>query len=57
LLDGANETLNLASVLHFEMEPLMAHKPLIAPLLAADTQAPASFSSGHRSGGQADRGK
>ncbi len=24
---------NLASVLHFEMEPLMAHKPLIPPVL------------------------
>ena len=33
LLDGASETLNLASVLHFEMEPLMAHKPLIPPVL------------------------
>jgi type IV secretion system protein VirB4 len=33
LLDGASETLTLASVLHFEMEPLMAHEPLIAPVL------------------------
>jgi len=33
LLDGAEETLNFASILHFEMEPLMAHKPLIPPVL------------------------
>ena len=33
LLDGAGETLNFSSVLHFEMEPLMAHKRLIPPVL------------------------
>jgi len=33
LLDGAEERLALTDVLHFEMEPLMQHKALIAPVL------------------------
>jgi type IV secretion system protein TrbE len=33
LLDGASETLTLSDIVHFEMEPLMQHKALIAPVL------------------------
>ncbi len=33
LLDGAAETLKSSDVLHFEMEPLMQHKALVAPVL------------------------
>ena len=33
LLDGATENLTLTDVLHVEMEPLMQHKRLIAPVL------------------------
>ena len=34
LLDGAAETLDLADVLHFEMDGLMAHKGLVLPVLS-----------------------
>ncbi len=33
LLDGAEDTLQLADVLHFEMDGLMAHKSLVLPVL------------------------
>ena len=33
LLDGSTERLAVSEVLHFEMEPLMQHKALIAPVL------------------------
>ena len=33
LLDGSSESLTVTDVLHFEMEALMQHKALIAPVL------------------------